>query len=168
MVRHGTGAAINAPGHGGDAPAYDDGRRLAGAGPDGAAINEAHGLEASARIAADVLAIAQGVTSTQADLEILRNGVSDVAETLEGKIRDLWDLVQAEMRSERDHQQHVIDVARERRIADHETLEGRFERLTSAINDRLIEFDDRIFQMNETRAGSITMPGDNPRDKAVS
>ena len=43
------------------------------------------------------------------------------------------------------------------RIADHETLEGRFERLTSAINDRMNEFDDRILRMNETRAGSITL-----------
>ena len=35
------------------------------------------------------MAIAQGVASTQADLEILRNGVADITECLEGKIRDM-------------------------------------------------------------------------------
>ena len=89
----GPDATISAPGH--------NGRRLAGPGPDGAAVHNALGPEASARVATDVLAIAQGVADTQADLEILRNGVSDVAETLEGKIRDMWDHIQAELRSER-------------------------------------------------------------------
>ena len=83
--------------------------------------------------------------------------VSDIAETLEGKIRDMWDHIQAELRSERTHQQHVSDVARERRIADHETIEDRFERMTTAINERMIEFDQRIFRMNEDRAGSISL-----------
>eukprot|EP00439_Symbiodinium_sp_Y106_P026265 s6898_g3.t1 len=141
----------------GGAPAHDNGRRLTGPGPSGAAIQDALGPEAFARIASDVFAIAQGVAGTQADLEILRNGVSDVAETLEGKIRDMWDHIQAELRSERIHQQHVSDVARERRIADHETIEDRFERMTSAINERLVEFDQRIYRMNEDRAGSISL-----------
>ena len=145
----GPDATISAPGH--------NGRRLAGPGPDGAAVHNALGPEASARVATDVLAIAQGVADTQADLEILRNGVSDVAETLEGKIRDMWDHIQAELRSERTHQQHVSDVARERRIADHATIEDRFERMTMAINERLIEFDQRIFRLNEDRAGSISL-----------
>ena len=66
----------------------------------------------------------------------------------------MWDLVQAEteIRSGRDHRQHCQDVARERRIADHETLDDRFERLSSAINERLIEFDDRIFHLIEREA----------------
>ena len=68
-----------------------------------------------------IRAIAQGVADTQADLEILRNGVADIAESLENKIRDMWDLAQAEVRSEHDQQQHLSDVARERRIADPET-----------------------------------------------
>ena len=102
------------------------------------------GPEASARIAADIMAIAQGVASTQADLEILRNGVADITECLEGKIRDMWDLVEAEVKSER-------------RVSDHETLEAHFTRLNSAINARFIEFDDRIFRMNESRAGSISV-----------
>ena len=54
---------------------------------------DALGSEASARIAADIMAIAQGVATTQADLEILRNGVADITECLENKIRDMWDLL---------------------------------------------------------------------------
>ena len=103
------------------------------------------------------MAIAQGVATTQADLEILRNGVADITECLESKIRDMWDLVEAEVKSEHDLQQHRADVAHERRVSDHETLEAHFARLNSAINDRFIEFDDRIFRMNESRAGSISM-----------
>ena len=71
---HGPGATMNAPGHGGVAPAHDNGRGLARPSPDEAAINDALGQEASARIVSDVLAIAQGVAGTQADIEILRNG----------------------------------------------------------------------------------------------
>ena len=48
------------------------------------------------------MAIAQGVATTQADLEILRNGVADITECLESKIRDMWDLVEAEVKSEHD------------------------------------------------------------------
>ena len=69
------------------APANDFGK-LADADPGRAATHDALGSEPSAHIAADVLAIAQGVADTQADLEILRNGVSDIAETLENKISD--------------------------------------------------------------------------------
>eukprot|EP00439_Symbiodinium_sp_Y106_P025493 s10748_g3.t1 len=76
------------------------GGSLADAGPCRAATHDALESEPSARLAANVLAIAQGVADTQADLEILRNGVSDIAETLENKIRDMRDLVQAEVRSE--------------------------------------------------------------------
>ena len=47
------------------------------------ATHDAFGSKAAARIAAEVLAIAQGVADAQADLEILRNGVSDIAETLD-------------------------------------------------------------------------------------
>ena len=83
--------------------------------------------------------------------------MSDITERLENKTRDMWDLVQAEVKSERDHQEHVADVAHERRVSDHETLEAHFARLNSVINDRFIEFDDRIFRMNESRAGSITV-----------
>ena len=69
------------------APANDFGK-LADADPGRAATHDALGSEPSAHIAADVLAIAQGMADTQADLEILRNGVSDIAETLENKISD--------------------------------------------------------------------------------
>ena len=71
-------------------------------------------------------------------------------------LRLRWDLLQAELWSERDHQQCANNVAQERRIADQQTVEDRFERMTSAFNQRLIEFDDRIFRVNENRAGSIT------------
>eukprot|EP00439_Symbiodinium_sp_Y106_P072353 s1857_g13.t1 len=141
----------------GPAPGRNNGGRIAAAYAHGAAISDALGPEASACIAADILAIAQGVADTQADLEILRTGVSDIAECLENKIRDMWDLVEAEVKSECDHQRHIADVAHERRVSDHETLEAHFARLNSAINDRFIEFDDRIFRMNESRAGSITV-----------
>ena len=67
----------------------------------------------------------------------LRTGVSDITECLESKIRDMWELVQAEVKSERDHQEHISDVAHERRVSDHETLEAHFARLNSAVNDRL-------------------------------
>ncbi|CAE7248571.1 JNK [Symbiodinium sp. CCMP2592] len=99
-----------------------------------ALVDEAIGSDASARIATDILAIAQGVTNTQADLDILRNGVSDVTEVLENKIRDMWELLQAELREERD----LIT-------------------LNSIVNDRLIEFDERIHRDNEKRAGSLSM-----------
>ena len=141
----------------GPAPGRNNGGRIAAAYAHGAAISDALGPEASACIAADILAIAQGVADTQADLEILRTGVSDITECLENKIRDMWDLVEAEVKSECDHQRHIADVAHERRVSDHETLEAHFARLNSAINDRFIEFDDRIFRMNESRAGSITV-----------
>eukprot|EP00439_Symbiodinium_sp_Y106_P071245 s2749_g12.t1 len=111
----------------------------------------------TARIATDIMAIAQGVAATQADLEILRTGVADITECLESKIREMWDFVEAEVKSERDLQQHRADVAHARRVSDHETLEAHFARLNSAINDRFIEFDDRIFRMNESRAGSISV-----------
>eukprot|EP00439_Symbiodinium_sp_Y106_P049823 s1789_g6.t1 len=107
-----------------DAPAHDNGAGLALAYTHGSAVSDALGPEASARIAADIMAIAQGVASTQADLEILRNGA---------------------------------EVKSERRVSDHETLEAHFTRLNSAINARFIEFDDRIFRMNESRAGSISV-----------
>ena len=54
--------------------------------------------------------------------------------------------VEAEVKSEHDLQQHRADVAHERRVSDHETLEAHFARLNSAINDRFIEFDDRYFE----------------------
>ena len=149
---HNPGATIDAAGH--SAPAHDNGRRLAGPGPDRAAINHALGPEASAH---RLRCFGCRWYSGRPHLEILRNGVSDIAETLEGKIRDMWDHIQAELRSERTHQQHVSDVARERRIADHATIEDRFERMTMAINERLIEFDQRIFRLNEDRAGSISL-----------
>ena len=168
-IVQGPGAALNAPGLGSDAPAHDNGAGLALAYAHGSAVSDALGPEASARIAADIMAIAQGVATTQADLEILRSGVADITECLENKIRDMWDLVEAEVKSEHDLQQHRADVAHERRVSDHETLEAHYARLNSAINDRFIEFDDRIFRMNESRAGSISCaaPGDNPHDKAV-
>ena len=103
------------------------------------------------------MVIAQGVATTQADLEILRSGVADVTECLEGKIRETWDFVEAEMRSARDLQQLRADDAHHRRVSDHETLDAQFARLNSAINDRFIEFDERIFRMNESRAGSISV-----------
>ena len=109
------------------------------------------------RIAADIMAIAQGVAATQADLEILRNGVADITELLERKIRETWVFVEAEVKSERDLQQHRAEVAHERRVSDHETVEAHFARLNSAVNDRFIEFDERIFHMNESRAGSISV-----------
>ena len=70
----GPGATLNAPGPGGDAHAHDDGMGLAMAYAHGSAVGDALGPEASARIATDIMAIAQGVATTQADLEILRNG----------------------------------------------------------------------------------------------
>ena len=61
------------------------GGSLADADPGRAAVHDALGPEPSARIAADVLVIAQGVADAQVDL-----GVSDIAESLENKIRDMW------------------------------------------------------------------------------
>ncbi|CAE7624163.1 Clec16a [Symbiodinium sp. CCMP2592] len=150
-------ATITAADHGGAAPANDNGGRLTGPRAVGALVDEAIGSEASARIAADILAIAQGVTSTQADLDILRNGVSDITEALENKIRDMWELLQAELRKERELFMQFQDSFRERRISDHETLEDHFAKLTSMVNDRLIEFDERIHHFNEKRAGSLSM-----------
>ncbi|CAE7216999.1 GABBR2 [Symbiodinium sp. CCMP2592] len=150
-------ATITAADHGGAAPANDNGGRLTGPRAVGALVDEAIGSEASACIAADILAIAQGVTSTQADLDILRNGVSDITEALENKIRDMWELLQAELRKERELFMQFQDSFRERRISDHETLEDHFAKLTSMVNDRLIEFDERIHHFNEKRAGSLSM-----------
>ncbi|CAE7201943.1 GABBR2 [Symbiodinium sp. CCMP2592] len=139
------------------APAIDNGGWHNGPCAVRALVDEAIGSEASARIATDILAIAQGVTNTQADLDILRNGVSDIIEALESKIRDMWELLQAELRKERELFMQFQDSFRERRISDHETLEDHFAKLTSTINDRLIEFDERIHQFNEKRAGSLSM-----------
>ncbi|CAE6956816.1 JNK [Symbiodinium sp. CCMP2592] len=152
-------ATINAAVHGGAAPATDNGGRLTGpcAVRALALVDEAIGSDASARIAADILAIAQGVTNTQADLDILRNGVSDITEALENKIRDMWELLQAELKKERELYTILQDSFRERRISDHETLEEHFARLNSMVNDRFIEFDERIHRFNEKRAGSISM-----------
>ncbi|CAE7345631.1 unnamed protein product [Symbiodinium sp. CCMP2592] len=154
---HDSVAPITAAGHGGAAPAIDNGGWHTGPCAVRAPVDEAIGSEASARIATDILAIAQGVTDTQADLDILRNGVSDVTEALESKIRDMWELLQAELRKERELFMQFQNSFRERRFSDHETLEDRFARLTSTINDRLIEFDERIHQFNEKRAGSLSM-----------
>ncbi|CAE6971381.1 unnamed protein product, partial [Symbiodinium sp. CCMP2592] len=150
-------ATITAADHGGAAPATDNGGRLPGPCAVRALVDEAIGSEASARIATDILAIAQGVTNTQADLDILRNGVSDIAEALEDKIREMWELLQAEMRKERELHTIFQDSVRDRRISDHETLEEHFARLNSMVNDRFIEFDERIHRFNEKRAGSISM-----------
>ena len=133
----GPGAALNTPGHGGDVPgllaiAQGSGatrmRRalevmppiMAGGLPRPICPRGGHqrcsrSQRHPPRIAADILAIAQGVADTQADLEILRTGVSDITECLENKIRDMWDLVQTEVKSERDHQEHMADAAHERR-----------------------------------------------------
>ena len=73
---------------------------------------------------------------------------------LERKIRETWDFVEAEVKSEHDLQQLR---AHNRRVSDHETLDAHFARLSSAVNDRFIEFDERIFRMNESRAGSISV-----------
>ncbi|CAE7715784.1 unnamed protein product [Symbiodinium sp. CCMP2592] len=154
---HDSVATITAAGHGGAAPAIDNGGWHTGPCAVRALVDEAIGSEASARIATDILAIAQGVTNTQADLDILRNGVSDITEALESKIRDMWELLQAELRKERELFMQFQDSFRERRISDHETLEDHFAKLTSTINDRLIEFDERIHQFNEKRAGSLSM-----------
>ncbi|CAE7517087.1 GABBR2 [Symbiodinium sp. CCMP2592] len=154
---HDSVATITAAGHGGAAPAIDNGGWHTGPCAVRALVDEAIGSEASARIATDILAIAQGVTNTQADLDILRNGVSDITEALESKIRDMWELLQAELRKERELFMQFQDSFRERRISDHETLEDHFAKLTSTINDRLIEFDERIYQFNEKRAGSLSM-----------
>ncbi|CAE7541330.1 unnamed protein product [Symbiodinium sp. CCMP2592] len=154
---HDSVATITAAGHGGAAPAIDNGGWHTGPCAVRALVDEAIGSEASAHIATDILAIAQGVTNTQADLDILRNGVSDITEALESKIRDMWELLQAELRKERELFMQFQDSFRERRISDHETLEDHFAKLTSTINDRLIEFDERIHQFNEKRAGSLSM-----------
>ncbi|CAE7774112.1 GABBR2 [Symbiodinium sp. CCMP2592] len=154
---HDSVATITATGHGGAAPAIDNGGWHTGPCAVRALVDEAIGSEASARIATDILAIAQGVTNTQADLDRLRNGVSDITEALESKIRDMWELLQAELRKERELFMQFQDSFRERRISDHETLEDHFAKLTSTINDRLIEFDERIHQFNEKRAGSLSM-----------
>ncbi|CAE7806513.1 JNK [Symbiodinium sp. CCMP2592] len=154
---HDSVATITAAGHGGAAPAIDNGGWHTGPCAVRALVDEAIGSEASARIATDILAIAQGVTNTQADLDRLRNGVSDITEALESKIRDMWELLQAELRKERELFMQFQDSFRERRISDHETLEDHFAKLTSTINDRLIEFDERIHQFNEKRAGSLSM-----------
>ncbi|CAE7040332.1 JNK [Symbiodinium sp. CCMP2592] len=154
---HDSVAPITAAGHGGAAPAIDNGGWHTGPCAVRAPVDEAIGSEASARIATDILAIAQGVTDTQADLDILRNGVSDITEALESKIRDMWELLQAELRKERELFMQFQDSFRERRISDHETLEDHFAKLTSTINDRLNEFDERIHQFNEKRAGSLSM-----------
>ena len=87
----------------------------------------------------------------------MRNGVSDITECLEGKIRETWEFIEAELKNERDLRQHRADVAHERRVSDHETLDAHFARLNSDVNDRFIEFDERIFRMNESRAGSISV-----------
>ncbi|CAE7221723.1 GABBR2 [Symbiodinium sp. CCMP2592] len=150
-------ATITAADHGGAAPATDYGGRLTGPCAVRALVDEAIGSEASARIATDILAIAQGVTNTQADLDILRNGVSDIAEALENKIRDMWELLQGALSDEQQRLTHVQDSIRERRISDLESLDERFDRLNSMLNDRFIEFDERIHQFNEKRAGSLSM-----------
>eukprot|EP00439_Symbiodinium_sp_Y106_P038017 s5205_g4.t1 len=116
-------------GPGGDAHAHDDGMGLAMAYAHGSAVGDALGPEASARIATDIMAIAQGVATTQADLEILRNGVADITE--ERKIRETWDFVQAEVKSEHDLQQLRADDAHNRRVSGHETLNAHFARLNS-------------------------------------
>ena len=97
------------------------------------------------------------LANTQADLETLRGGVTDLAESFEGKLSDLWRLMIAEIRSEFDHNRKNYDIVHDRRVADHEALDDRFEKLKSAIKDQLIAFDDRIFHMNEQHAGSISM-----------
>ena len=56
-----------------------------------------------------------------------------------------------------DHNRKNYDIVHDRRVADHEALDDRFEKLKSAIKDQLIAFDDRIFHMNEQHAGSISM-----------
>ena len=67
-------------------------------------------------------------------------------------------------------QQHRADVAHERRVSDHETLEAHFARLNSAINDRFIEFDDRIFRMKRVSCwfDLDAASGKHSHDKAVS
>ncbi|CAE7197880.1 GABBR2 [Symbiodinium sp. CCMP2592] len=154
---HASVATITAADHGGAAPADDNGGRLTGPRAVGALVDEAIGSEASARIAADILAIAQGVTNTQADLDILRNGVSDITEALENKIRDMWELLQNALSDEQQRLTHVQDLIRERQISDLESLDVRFERLSSMISDRFIEFDERIHQFNERRARIATV-----------
>ena len=46
----------------------------------------------------------------------------------------------------------MSDVAQERRIADHETIEDHFERFISAISHYMIEFDERILRIVVIRA----------------
>ncbi|CAE7620794.1 JNK, partial [Symbiodinium sp. CCMP2592] len=125
---HDSVATITAAGHGGAAPAIDNGGWHTGPCAVRALVDEAIG-----------------------------NGVSDITEALESKIRDMWELLQAELRKERELFMQFQDSFRERRISDHETLEDHFAKLTSTINDRLIEFDERIHQFNEKRAGSLSM-----------
>ncbi|CAE7211779.1 unnamed protein product [Symbiodinium sp. CCMP2592] len=69
----------------------------------------------------------------------------------------MWELLQAELRDERDRITRVQDSFRERRISDRESLEDHFARLNSMVNDRFIEFDERIHRFNEKRAGSLSM-----------
>ena len=114
---------------------------------DDPSMRDAIGADAAQRRAIDLQTVTQGVLNRHADLDVLREGVADLAEGFDNKLDGLC---------ERFIMGRNYELAQECRIDDHGTLHERFEVLKSKLNDRLLEFDAQIYHLNETRAESIS------------
>ncbi|CAE7815308.1 unnamed protein product [Symbiodinium sp. CCMP2456] len=112
-------------------------------------------IDAAQKIANDIGAIAQSIDETRSDLDILRNGVSDVAAEFDNKVDQLCTRFHAEIERLTQEYYRTYDRFQDRSAADQETLHDRFEQLKSILNDKIREFDERIFNLNESRADSI-------------
>ena len=132
----GPGVPITTPGPAQPAPVFEIGRGFA---TDDPMLRDAIGADAAQRIAIDLQAISQGVLSTRADLDVLREGVADLAEGFENKIDGLRERFITEIDRIFDENRKNYELAQERRIDDHGTLHDRFEVLKSNINDRLVD-----------------------------
>ena len=74
---------------------------------------------------------------TRADLDVLRDGVSDLAESLDNRMEELRKRFVTEVDRVFDENRRNYELAHDRRIDDHKTLH---EQLKSNLNDRFVEF----------------------------
>ena len=88
----------------------------------------------------DIQAIAHSVLGTRADLDVLRDGVPDLAESFDNRMEELRKRFVTEVDRVFDENRRNYELAHDRRIDDHKTLPERFEQLKSNLNDRLVEF----------------------------
>ncbi|CAE7324165.1 unnamed protein product [Symbiodinium sp. CCMP2456] len=113
--------------------------------------------ETARKIANDIGAIVQSIDETRSDLDILRNGVFDVAAEFDNKIDQLCARFHAELDRLNQEYYRTYDRFQDRNAADQEALHDRFEQLKSILNDKIREFDERIFNLNESRADFISL-----------